>query len=215
MSDYKMNQYDLQSYFKSLCNSFYIAYEQVKRLEKEEDDLAENYNENDLETVKGLLGIEAYISIPNKYITLAYSREELEKEKERLEAEQQEYERKSDELDNIHRFWAKTMWNTHNVISNFIKSIIRYEKDNEEKDKDNKFSVIVTTKQEVYALIAFYSNNSVEEYPIVNMKEEYRKIFPTGEQVYEDFLKAYDFDYWADAKGVEEGEMKELREKYF
>jgi len=47
----KMEQYELQSYFKSLCNSFYIAYEQVKRLEKEEDDLIESYNEEDLEMI--------------------------------------------------------------------------------------------------------------------------------------------------------------------
>ena len=39
MSSYTMEQEVLQSYFESLCNSFYIAYEQVKRLEKEMDEL--------------------------------------------------------------------------------------------------------------------------------------------------------------------------------
>lgn len=34
MSENKMD-YVLQSYFKSICKSYYIAYEQVKRLEKE------------------------------------------------------------------------------------------------------------------------------------------------------------------------------------
>ena len=52
MSEYKMNQYDLQRYFKSLCNSFYIAYENVTRLEKEYYALINDYNEEDLRNGK-------------------------------------------------------------------------------------------------------------------------------------------------------------------
>lgn len=215
MSEYKMNQYDLQSYFKSLCNSFYIAYEQVKRLEKERKELRSQYSEEDLEVVNSIINLIEEKTTTNKYIIILYSNEELEEKKERLEKEKEEYIERIKELNKILEYWSDFMWDTHKVISDFIKSIIRYEEDNEEIDKDNKFSVIVTTKQEVYALIAFYSNNSVEEYPIINMEEKYRESFPTGEEVYEDFLKAYDFDYWADAKGVEEGAMKEVRKKYF
>lgn len=185
MSEYKMNQYDLQSYFKSLCNSFYIAYEQVKRSEKEEDDLTESYNEEDLEMVNNLLEISVADSTQNKYITYKYSREELEKEKERLQAEEQEFDGKIEELDKIRVYWVEHMQKIYEEIKSVINTI-----------KYNGFSIIVTTKAEVYVLIHFYSNwdSTVKQYPIVNMKKEYREAFPTEEEIYDDFLYAYEED---------------------
>lgn len=202
MSDYKMSQYDLQSYFKSLCNSFYIAYEQVKRLEKEEDALANNYNEEDLEMVKNLLEISVADSTQNKYITYKYSREELEKEKERLEAEEKEYEMKIEELETVLSEWAANMRKVSKEIAATIYQI-----------KNNKFSIIVTTKAEVYAIMRFYStwNYSVKEYPIVNMAEEYKQVFLTGEKVYKDFLYAYEEDMKSDSNVF----MSRIFDKYF
>ena len=202
MSEYKMNQYDLQSYFKSLCNSFYIAYEQVKRLEKEKKALVNDYNEEDLEMVKSLLEISVADSTQNKYITYKYSREELEKEKERLEAEEKEYERKIEKLETVLSEWAGNMRKVSKEIAETIYQI-----------KNNKFSIIVTTKAEVYALIRFYStwNYSVKEYPIVNMAEEYRPVFPTGEEVYEGFLYAYEEDMKCDSNVF----MSRIFDKYF
>lgn len=204
MSEYKMNQYDLQSYFKSLCNSFYIAYEQVKRLEKEKKALVNDYNEEDLEMVKSLLEISVADSTQNKYITYKYSYEELEKEKERLEAEDQEFDRKIDELEKIRSYWSDNMREDFEAIKSVLYTI-----------KDNGFSIIVTTKAEVYALMRFYYDHLVEDYEVINMKEEYRQAFPTGEKLYADFLYAYDYDFWADSKGVEYGAMQELYNKYF
>lgn len=181
MSDYKMNQYDLQSYFKSLCNSFYIAYEQVKRLEKEEDDLAESYNEEDLEMVNNLLEISVADSTQNKYITYKYSREELEKEKERLQVEEQEFDRKIEELGKIRSYWSNHMWQDFEAIKSVIYTI-----------KDNGFSIIVTTKAEIYALMRFYYSCSAKKYPIINIKEEYGEVFPNGEELYADFIFAYE-----------------------
>lgn len=202
MSEYKMNQDDLQSYFKSLCNSFYIAYEQVKRLKKEKDDLTESYNDEDLEMVNNLLEISVADSTQNKYITYKYSREELEKEKERLEAEEQEFERKYDELEKIRLYWERHMRKIYEEINSVIYTI-----------KDNGFSIIVTTGAEIYALIRFYANwnNSVKEYPIVNMEEEYRQEFPTGEEMYDDFLYAYE----EDMKCGEPIFMLRICDKYF
>ncbi len=162
MSDYKMSQYDLQSYFKSLCNSFYIAYEQVKRLGKELNILRHVYNEREY-----------------------YNKEELEKNKERLEIEEQEYKVKSKELSKVYNIWTNRISKIYLEIMSTILII-----------KDNKFSIIITTKEEIYALMCFYSRwcQSVTEYPIVNMEEEFRQVFPTGEQVYEDFLYAYEKD---------------------
>ncbi len=181
MSDYKINQYDLQSYFKSLCNSFYIAYEQVKRLEKEEDDLIESYNEEDLEMINNLLEISVADSTQNKYITYKYSREELEKEKERLQVEEQESDRKIEELGKICGYWSNHMRQDFEAIKSVIYTI-----------KDNGFSIIVTTKAEIYALIRFYYSCGVKNYPIINMEEEYREVFPNGEELYDDFIFAYE-----------------------
>lgn len=56
MNEITMEQDALQSYFESLCNSFYIAYTQVKRLEREEDELYNSTpSESELDMVKGLL----------------------------------------------------------------------------------------------------------------------------------------------------------------
>lgn len=176
-----MNQYELQSYFKSLCNSFYIAYDQVNRLEKEEERLNSNYNEEDLEAIKSLLKMEDRITIPNKYVTLNYSREELLKEKERLEAEKREYEKQYEELQKILRYWSDIMWEVYHLIEKVLYTI-----------KNNKFSIIVTTKEEVYALILFYCEHLVKDCPVVNLEEEYKKAFPTGEEVYAIFLFTYE-----------------------
>ncbi len=178
MSDYKMDQYQLQSYFKSLCNSFYIAYDQVKRLEKEDERLANDYNEEDLETVKSLLETEC---CSNKYLTLNYSREELEKEQERLEAEKQEYERKSEELGQIFSYWEYQMWKEYYAIESVLYRI-----------KNEDFTIIVTTKQEIYALMLFYSKNAVKRCPVVNLEEDGKRAFPTGEELYDSFIFAYE-----------------------
>lgn len=150
MSEYKMSQYELQSYFKSLCNSFYIAYDQVKRLEKEK-------REND-----------------TKY----------------------------KEIGAIVDKWQNHMWNVYEEIEEVIYEIY-----------DNKFTVIVTTKAELYVLMNFYASwdHPVKKYPIVNMNEEYRKEFPIGEQICEDFLYAYE----QDMKCVVSTHMDRMCNKYF
>lgn len=201
MSEYKMNQYDLQSYFKSLCNSFYIAYEQVKRLEKEEDDLRESYNEEDLEMINNLLEISVADSTQNKYITYKYSREELEKEKERIQVEEQEFDRKIEEPGEIRGYWSNRMRQDFEAIKSVIYTI-----------KDNGFSIIVTTKAEIYALIRFYYSYGVKNYPIINMEEEYREVFPNGEELYDDFIFAY--EEAIKENGIPDT-MSSLYEKYF
>lgn len=201
MSEYKMNQYDLQSYFKSLCNSFYIAYSQVKRLEKERERLQNDYHEEDLKTVKGLLGIASWVIVPNKYVTLKYSSEELLQEKERLEAKKEENERDIKELSKILEFWSSCMYRDLEAIKGVINTI-----------KNNNFSIIVTTKEEIYALISFYAENRIKKYPIVNVEEEYKQVFPTGEKMYDEFFYLY-------KKYLDESETKDymttLYYKYF
>lgn len=179
MSDYKMNQYDLQSYFKSLCNSFYIAYEQVKRLEKEE----------------------------SKYITYKYSLEELQ-QREQLEDKKREYDREIEELNKIREklngirsYWVDNMWQDFEAIKSVLYTIQGY-----------GFSIIITTKAEIYALIRFFYGRKVKQYPIINIEKEYRKAFSDGEELYDDFIFAY--EEALDKNGVPDT-MNLLYDKYF
>lgn len=145
MSNYKMDQYTLQSYFKSVCNSFYIAYEQVKRLEKLEDELES--------TCPG----------------------------EELELAKKEYDEKYKELQDPKWLWNELLWKTAGrSITILLKQI-----------KEEDFSVIVTSKEEIIALMAFFRGISVEEYRIINTDEQCLKSFPTGEKMYEEFFSAY------------------------
>lgn len=132
----KMEQYELQSYFESLCNSFYIAYQQEKRLEKE-----------------------------------------------RLEAVQEEYKREYDKWDEIILPWLRRRSRIYSQIEVTVKEIAK-----------KKYSIIITSEAEIYALMKFYANNHAAEYPIINEEEQYRKLFPEGKAVYMDFLTAYHYD---------------------
>ena len=197
MSNYTMDQYTLQSYFKSLCDSFYIAYSQVKRLEKEMDELDSTCPDEELKTVKSCLKVYELEEWQQKYIVQKYSKEELEKRKEELELAEKEYEGKCKELEWPYRFWNNSLWEggAKNILR--LLGTIR----------DDDFSVIVTSKEEVIALMAFFRERSVKEYRIINTDEEYLKSFPTGEKMYEDFFAAYCL--------ADEDEMEKVIKKYF
>lgn len=198
MSNYKMDQYTLQSYFKSICNSFYIAYIQVKRLEKLEDELESICPENELELVKNLLKISVPEELQQKYMSSKYSKEELlEKRKEELELAKKEYDEKCKELQDPKWLWNELLWKTAGrSITILLKQI-----------KEEDFSVIVTSKEEIIALMAFFRGVSVEEYRIINTDEQCLKSFPTGEKMYEEFFSAYCL--------CDNKEMEKVIKKYF
>lgn len=197
MSNYTMDQYTLQSYFKSLCNSFYIAYKQVKRLEKEMDELDSTCLDEELEMVKSCLQVYKTEEWQQKYIIQKYSKEELEKRKEELEQTKKEYDEKCKELERSYRFWNNSLWEGEaKNIWRLLGTI-----------KEENFSVIVTNKEEVIALMAFFRERSVEEYRIINTDEQCLKSFPTGEKMYEEFFSAYCL--------CDDEEMKEVIHKYF
>lgn len=197
MSNYTMNQYTLQSYFKSVCNSFYIAYEQVKRLEKLEEELESTCPDEELKMVKRCLKVyESEEEWQQKYIMQKYSKEELEKRKEELEQAKNEYDEKCKELKRPKDFWAELLWKNIKDIEAILFKIIR-----------NKFSVIVTSKEEIIALMAFFRDNSVGRYRIINKDEQCLKSFPTGKKMYEEFFSAYCL--------CDNEEMEKVIKKYF
>lgn len=197
MSNYTMNQDTLQSYFKSLCNSFYIAYEQVKQLEKLAEELESTCPDEELEIVERCLKVYELEEWQQKYIMQKYSKEELEKQKERLEMAKKEYDEKCEELERPYRFWNNSLWERGaKNISGLLGTM-----------KENGFSIIVTNREEIIALMAFFRERSVKEYRIINTDEQYLKSFPTGEKMYEEFYAAYCLE--------DDKEMEKVIHKYF
>lgn len=197
MSQFTMEQEVLQSYFESVCNSFYIAYKQVRRLEKLEEELESTCPDEELKMVKRCLKVyESEEEWQQKYIMQKYSKEELEKRKEELEQAKNEYDEKCKKLQGLRDFWAELFWKNVKDIEAILFKIIR-----------NKFSIIITSKEEIIALMAFFRDNSVGRYRIINTDEQCLKSFPTGEKMYGEFLSAY--------RSENADEMEKVIKKYF
>ena len=196
MSKCTMDEYTLQSYFKSLCNSCYIAYKQLVRLEEEMDELNSTCPDEELEMVKSCLQVYKSEEWQQKYIMQKYSKEELEKRKEELELAEKEYDEKCEKLDRPKQIWSNLFWKNVKNIAEILAII-----------KENYFSIIVTSKEEVIALMAFFKDHDLSNYRIINTDEQYLRSFPTGEKMYEDFYAAYCLN--------DDDEMKKVIQRYF
>ena len=175
-----MDQNTLQSYFESLCNSFYIVYVELKRLEKEEEDLEQTNPEDDLEAIRALLAIPEKNEICKKYVKQEYSKEQLEKEKRKLESILEEYEMKKKELKTSKKDVEKAYSFIIEAISSAIYTIA-----------NNNFTIIVTSEKEIIALMYFFRENRVSKYRVINTKEEYLSKFPSDKEMYKEFFDAY------------------------
>lgn len=207
MSKFTMEQEVLQSYFKSICNSFYIAYEQVKRLEIEEYKLEDSDPYEELKLVENLIKISVPEELEKKYMTPKYSKEELKKRKEELELAKKKYEADCEELKLPNWFWGTILWD---ICGKSISLVLQ-------QIKKENFSIIVTSKEEIIALMAFFRGHTVNEYDIINTDAQYLELFPTGEKMYEEFLQAYLKEKDVNGKETYDGlePMKEVIKKYF
>ena len=159
MKDYTMDQYTMQSYFKSLCNSFCIVYKQVKRLEAKKREVETIYPEE-----------------------------------------------KCRELEFPTRFWTDRQWNIANDIESIIKMMI-----------EKEYTIIVTTEEEIIALMDFFSTHSVARNDVINTDEESLKDFPKGKKMYKEFLDAYSMDLIEAMTGIaisDNTNIKEVIKKY-
>ena len=174
-----MNGYILQSYFKSLCNSFYIAYAEVKRLERELEEVDSTVEKGNLEKVEEVLTAMRDTENPiHKYISFKNTEEELETEKAELEQIIDQKDLKSKIMNEENAFWSEWMWHLENEIWRVLLQIRRMEK-----------TIIVTSKEEVYALMFVYHSEGL--ITILNTKEQYLEPFPKSDKVCCDFLKIY------------------------
>lgn len=174
-----MKQDTLQSYFKSLCNSFYIAYAEVKRLEEELEKVDSTVEEKNLEKVKEVLTAMRDTESPiYKYISFKYTETELELEKAELELIiHQKYE-KIKNIEEEKSPWSKWMWDLRGQIYRTLLQI-----------KREKQTIIVTSKEEVYALMLIYREEGLIN--VLEIKEEYLTSFPKNDKVCSNFLEIY------------------------
>lgn len=119
-----MDTYNVQSYFKSLCKSYYLAYEQFKRFE-------------------------------------------------------------NDKQSNDYMFWRARV----NACQNEIKMVI-------EEMAMNKILIIISTKEEVFALIYFfakYVHSAYEylKYDFINIGMTAKAAYPMEDELCKDFWEQY------------------------
>ncbi len=196
-----MNEYTMTKYFESLCNSFYIAYTQVKRLEKQSEELEETGIGEELEIVEKLIDffeLSSFNGLKEKYVEQKCSQEELAKAKKKLEKQKQAYEEEMAEIDSQWKYWST-------IESGIIKNVEGLLYLLEIKG----FSIIITSEIEIVTLMAVSKTKSEPlRYfgNIINTKEEYLKSFPTS-KLCRSFFRAYQLK--------DEDEMKQVIEKYF
>lgn len=174
-----MEQYTIQSYFKSLCNSFYIAYAEVKRLERESKETDSRPEVETLEAIEKVLATMKNTEDPaHKYIYFKYTEAELEKEKARLDEIVLYKDQKSKSLGKEINVWSERLWNLKNTIFKVLSQI-----------SSNNQKIIVTTKEEVYALMFVYRSEGLIN--VLNTEEQYLTSFPKEDKVCSSFLEFY------------------------
>lgn len=199
MAEYEYNQYTMQTYFKKLCDSFYVAYKEIKRIKEMYEELEKTDPQQELEMVKRILKISALEEgeeFEGKYISHKYSEKELEERKAELVELKEQHEKDSKKLNEASEFWSELYEQNIKQIFSLLKKI--HKKD---------FEVIVTSKEEILALMEFFSRNSLTRYRIISMDENCLKSFPSGEEMYIEFYAAY--------SSVDNARMEEVIQKYF
>ena len=193
MGVYTMDGYTLQSYFKSLCESFCIAYHQLQKIEKEKEKIEKLNCEAELKMAKKL----SEIQIPESMKDFAQisDKEKIEEKKQQLEVIKKEYDERSKQISVPSRFWTDKFWSDADRIDSIIRTI-----------HSKGFNIVVTDSKEVLALMQFFRSNSVDRYRIINLDEDILESFPQDEMSQE-FLKAY--------RSLEYEHMKKLCDKFF
>lgn len=175
-----MDEYTMQSYFKALSNAYYIAYEQMKRLEKEDEELSKLDRTDELDELKKLQSLDITVGVTKKYLSSDFSKERLANIQSQLEKEQQDYEERQKKLDNEYTSWRIRKENLDALIKEAVITI-----------KENGFHIIVTSKENIIALLCFFAKNNISDYKVINTEEEFLQFFPVEEEWYQDFFRAY------------------------
>lgn len=194
-SQHKQN---LQSYFKSLCDSFYIAYKEFERLSIKCKKLREDSNEvrPKLKTIQNILKIKN--DICDDYITFKFSVKDLKEQKEKMESIDVELK----ESENREQYWFMRKEKIYEEIVEVIKEIVA-----------NGYTIIIESETEIYALIEFFYCNSVIENQIIDKKSKVIEKVNVKSNIAEEFFEAYYFTI--ENKPEKKGLISALYRAYF
>ena len=175
-----MDEYTMQSYFKTLSNAYCIAYEQMERLKKEDEEISKLDRTDELDELKKLQSLDITVGVTKKYLSSDFSKERLADIQSQLEKEQQDYEERQNKLDAEYAGWRKRKEELDALIREAIITI-----------KENGFHIIVMSKEQIIALLCFFVKNNISNYKVINTEEEFLQSFPVEEEWYQDFFEAY------------------------
>lgn len=169
-----MKGYTLQSYFKSLCNTYCIALKEKRRIEEKSCKLERYDPTNELMRIQSLLKLDLTEEMIKKYMSPNFSKEELKTEEEKLQKEAERYTKKRAEYSSQILIWKERVSCLKEEITYVIQLLE---------------NVIVITKEEVIVFIEFFQEKGFNENKI-NTDEQYLQSFPKDE-ISEQFLEIY------------------------
>lgn len=165
----------LQSYFENICNSIYFAYEQIKRIEVKQAELAKSSPEDVLE----VLTLMVEKPLPEDVSeNLGIKKEKIISVKEQYEALRRKYKEEYEELAEEKVFWQ-------NEINSFVNNLLRVIRIAENLG----FSFIIYDREQVISILKFYESN-YHQGKFIDVSEKGLRFFPEDEMS-KAFLEAY------------------------
>lgn len=165
----------LQSYFENICNSIYFTYEQIKRIEVKQAELAKSSPEDVLE----VLTLMVEKPLPEDVSeNLGIKKEKIISVKEQYEALRRKYKEEHEELAEEKVFWQ-------NEINSFVNNLLRVIRIAENLG----FSFIIYNREQVISILKFYESN-YHQGKFIDVSEKGLRFFPEDEMS-KAFLEAY------------------------
>lgn len=175
-----MDQYTLQSYFTSLCDAYYIAYSKKNRILKEDEELKKTDKTAEIKVIEQLKELHITDEIKKKYFSEGFSKEELGEIQKRLQEEQEEYKKKKDKINKDYSYLRQQIAGLEKQIVETVKEV-----------EENGYTIIITSKKQIIPLISLFYKTEISGTRVINMEEEFLKLYPTGDKLCEKFFKAY------------------------
>jgi len=175
-----MHPYTMQSYFKSLCDAYYIAYENRNRILREDEELKKFDKAAEMKVVEKLKELELTDEIQCKYFSTGFSKDELGEIQRKLQEEQEEYRKKKEKLNKEFSYWKQQMAGIERQMIETIKVI-----------EENGYYIIITSLKQVICLIALFYKNEITGTKVITTDKEFSKIYPQDD-ISTEFFTAYE-----------------------
>ena len=191
-----MDQYTMQSYFTSLCDAYYIAYLKRRWVLKENEELKKMDKTKEIDVIGKLKELDLTDEIKSKYFLETFSKEKLGEIQKKLQKEQEKYKKKKETINKEISYWRQQMAGLEKQIVETIKLI-----------EENEYHIIITSKKQIIPLIALFYKTEISGSRVLNMEEEFLRLYPVGDIICEEFFRAYSSENYE--------MMNELYKKYF